>query len=56
MMIEVLTFMPAQVTSTRPVPGLVPLPIVHVHDTLPLVSVVFGTSPCAALFVPAGVK
>lgn len=51
-----LPFTPPHMTSTRPVPGRVSVPIVHDQDAVPLASVVFDTRPAALLFVPAGVK
>jgi hypothetical protein len=43
-------------TETVPLPGRVFVPITHDHETLPLASAVFGTSPCARLSVPSGVR
>jgi len=54
--IGVVALAPPHVTTTRPVPGRVNVPITHDQDALPLASVVFDTRPAALLFVPAGVK
>ncbi len=46
---------PAQVTRTRPIPGLVPALMVHDQATLPEGSAVFPVRPWAVLELPAGV-
>lgn len=44
-----------QLTLIVPVPGRVPLPMVHDQETRPVPSVVCGPSPAAALGFPSGV-